>query len=111
MASGPEILVRFLADTKQLLSATKNVEGSGTKFKTFAKVAGGALAGIGIGAFFKSSVSAAEESAVATNRLQQVFKSMGDTTGNAAKSAENYAGVLSKKTGIDDELIMGAQAQ
>jgi phage-related protein len=60
--------------------------------------------------FGKSVVSAAEESRVATSRLENVFKSMGDTTGTAAKAAEDYANTLMKKTGIDDEQIMSAQA-
>jgi hypothetical protein len=111
VASGPSILVKFLADTKDLASGVSKVEGAGGKIKGFAKVVGGAFAVGGAIAFGKSVVSAAEESAQATSRLEQVFASMGDTTGTAAKEAENYANAMSKKTGIDDEAIMAAQAQ
>jgi hypothetical protein len=73
----------------------------------------GAAAGLAIGKmveFGKTSVKAAEESAVAHNRLVSVFKGVGDVNGQAAAQAEKYASALSKTTGIDDEVIMGAQA-
>lgn len=110
MAAGPEILVRFIGDASSLQKASSQVEGSGSKWKKFGAIAGTALAGIGLAAFAKGSVAAAEESAQATSRLQNVFRSMGDTTGEAAKQAENYANALSKRIGVDDEAIMGAQA-
>lgn len=62
-------------------------------------------------AFGKASLDAATESGVATKRLETIFRSMGDTTGKAAKSAEDYAAALSRKIGVDDESIMAAQAQ
>jgi hypothetical protein len=110
-ADGPAILVRFLADTKGLADGVNKVEGAGSKLKGFGKAVGGAFATAGILAFGKSAVSAAEESAVASARLGNVFAKTGDQTGEAAKAAEKYAGELMKKTAIDDELIMGAQAQ
>jgi hypothetical protein len=36
---------------------------------------------------------------------------MGDTTGEAAKAAEDYAAALSKKIAVDDEAIIAAQTQ
>lgn len=61
--------------------------------------------------FGKASVDAARESEVATARLETIFRSMGDTTGKAAKAAEEYASSLSKKIGVDDDAIKAAQAQ
>jgi hypothetical protein len=61
--------------------------------------------------FGKASVDAARESEVATARLETIFRSMGDTTGKAAKAAEDYASALSKKIGVDDDAIKAAQAQ
>jgi hypothetical protein len=82
--------------------------------KGWAKGVGGAVAGafaIGaVAAFGKGAVDAALESEVATNRLKAVFSAMGDTTGKAAAEAEKFASALSRKTGIDDENIMSAQA-
>jgi len=81
-------------------------------FKTFdnlgtgALVAGGAIA-VGLGMAVKS----AEEAQVATNRLNQVFKSMGETTGVAAAQASAYASTLAVQIGQEDELIMAAQAK
>lgn len=73
-----------------------------------------ATTGLAVGAVVKfgtASVKAAQESAVNTARLEQVYRSMGDTTGTAAKAAEDYAASLSKKIGVDDDSIMIAQAQ
>jgi len=91
--------------------ATGAAEGMGGSLKTIGKVAGAALGGAAIASFGKASVDAANESAVATARLDAVFKSMGDSTGQASKAAQDYAGALSKKIGVEDESIMQGQAQ
>lgn len=116
MAGGSAILkVDIIADATKAIAALKDTgaagETAGGQFSGVRKAIGGALAVGAVVAFGKSSVSAAEESAVATARLGAIFKSMGDETGNAAKEAENYAGALSKKIAVDDEAIMAAQAQ
>jgi len=73
---------------------------------TTALIAGGAItAGLGM------AISAAEESEVATNRLNQVFKSMGETTDAAAKASAAYASTLAMQIGQEDEAIMAAQAK
>lgn len=110
-AGGPSIVVKFLADTSKLVAGVDKVEGQGGRLKKFASGAAFAGATAGAVAFGKASIDAATESAQATARLEQIFASMGDTTGDAAKQAENYAGALSKKIGVDDEAIMAAQAQ
>lgn len=53
----------------------------------------------------------AENAEVATNRLKQVFKSMGETTDKAATQAQAFASSLQMKIGIEDETIMAAQAK
>lgn len=115
MASPPAVLkIDIIADASKAAKAmdqTANKAG-GLKGK-LSGIAKGAAAGFAVGAvvaFGKSAVSAAEESRQATERLDAVFKAVGDTTGTAAKAAEDYAGSMSKKTGIDDEAIMKAQA-
>lgn len=109
--SGPSIVVKFLADTKDLVTGVDKVQGSGSKLKSFAKVAAGAFAVGSVVAFGKASFGAAEEAAQANARLEKVFRNVGDANGSAAKAAEDYANKLQFQTGIDDEVIKGAQAQ
>jgi len=114
--AAPAILkIDIIADAtkalKQFGLLEDNAKGTGTKLSGLGKTIAGAVGTAAILKFGKDSVSAAEESAVATARLDQVFKSMGDTTGEASKHAQNYAGALSKRIGVEDEAIMSAQAQ
>jgi phage-related protein len=114
MGGGLDVLVRFIGDSSKLKNEVAKIDSTGGRIKGWAKGVGGAVAGAfavgAVAAFGKASVDAALESEVATNRLENVFKSMGDTTGKAAKEAEKFAGALSRKTGIDDEAIMSSQA-
>jgi phage-related protein len=91
--------------------ATDAASGVGGSLKSIGKVAGAALGGAAIASFGKASVDAANESAVATARLDQIFRSMGDSTGQASEAAQAYASALSKKIGVEDESIMAGQAQ
>ena len=114
MAGAAEILVKYVADTSRLSSAGRDIEQQGGRMQKAAKRVGLAVAsGFAVGAvvnFGKSAVTAAQESEVATARLDQIFKSMGDTTGKAAEQAEAYASKLSMQIGVEDEAIMSAQA-
>lgn len=65
-----------------------------------------AAAGAAATAFFAKTVSDAHESEIANKRLEQVFKSMGETTEKAAKDTEDFASKLQFKIGIDDEKIL-----
>ena len=69
------------------------------------------IAGTAIVGALSTTVTAAEESEVANRRLQNVFKSMGDTTGQAAIKAAEYASALSMQIGVEDESILAAQAK
>src|SRR5262252_10791358 len=88
----------------------KKTQASGSKISGAIKGLATGYAAIKVVEWGKNSVKAAEESAVAHNRLLTVMKGAGDTTGKATAAAEKYATSLSKQTGIDDEVIMGAQA-
>jgi len=112
----PAILkIDIIADARKAQKALKDTGGAaektGSRFGSVAKMAAGAFAGAAIFSFAKSAVGAANESHKSTAALEQVFRSMGDTTGVAAKQAENYAGAMSKKVGVDDDAIIAAQAQ
>src|SRR5262245_9843464 len=112
--ANPQIIVEYLAKTQGLSQATGDIEKAGGKVQSsMSGVAKSVATGLAVGAvvaFGKSSVAAAEESEKATNRLEQVFRSMGDSTGQAAAHAEDYASALQSKTAIEDETIMASQA-
>lgn len=111
MAGATDVIVRFVADTKDLNSATQNLEKTGGKIKKWAKGVGLAVGGAFALDFAKDSVAAAREAEEATKRLDAVFSSMGDTTGEASKAAQDYASSLSKQIAVEDETIMAAQAK
>lgn len=114
MASPAILKIDIIADaTKAALGLDKTSKAAQTTGSKLSAVAKGAATGFAVGAIVKfgeASVGAARDSQVATARLEQVFRSMGDTTGTAAKAAEDYAGSLSRKIGVDDEAIMSSQA-
>jgi hypothetical protein len=123
MASGAvaRLMVEILGDSKNAVQAfkqtgdaAKTTEGAANKTGlSFAGIAKGVATGLAVKKvidFGRESVKAAEESAVAHNRLVATFAQAGDSTGAMAAAAEKYAGSLSKATGVDDEAIMGAQA-
>jgi hypothetical protein len=109
-----QVIVEYIAKTEGLSKATGQIEqGGGRISKTMRGVATAVGTGLAIGAvvsFGKSAVSAAQDSEKATSRLEAVFKAMGDTTGEAAAAAEEYASTLSKQIGVEDDVILGAQA-
>jgi hypothetical protein len=57
------------------------------------------------------SINAAEEAAVAFNRLDQVYRSMGETTGQVAKEQAAWASAYQFEIGVEDEQIMLVQAK
>ena len=70
-----------------------------------------AVAGGVITAAMGFSIKAAEDSEVAFNRVNQVFKSMGESTDAAARASADYASALAVQIGQEDETIMAAQAK
>lgn len=93
------------------------------RLATFAKKAGalgdsafkqgrefGAI-GVGMLAPLFLAQKAAEESEVATKRLANTFKQMGDETGRAAAQSANYASKLQFQIGVEDENIMLVQSK
>jgi hypothetical protein len=115
------LMVEILGDSSKAVAAFKQTEGAAKTTEGAAKSTGVSFKGIAAGVatglavkkvidFGRESVKAAEESEVAHKRLVTVFAQAGDASGAAAADAEKYAGSLSKATGVDDEVIMGAQA-
>lgn len=78
-------------------------------FKTLgnqALMAGGAITAAMGGAYLE-----AEKTASANARLEQVFKSMGETTGEAARQARVYSAALATQIGVDQNAISLTQAK
>lgn len=71
-----------------------------------ATIAGAAMTG-----FFATTVEAAMESEAATRKLDNVFRQMGDSTGQAASKAAAYASELQMVIGREDEEIMAVQTK
>jgi hypothetical protein len=113
MASTAILKVDIIADATKALAAFDKVNGkatsTGSKLGGMGKTMATAFGTAAVIGFGKASFSAAEEAAVAGAKLEQVFSSMGDTTGDAAKAAEDYASALSAKIAVDDEAIMAGQ--
>lgn len=114
MAATARVEVDVVAKTKQAEQALRDTgkagENAGSKLGALAKGVATGYAVKKIVDFGKASVSAAVDSAKNTARLEQVFRSMGDATGTAAKAAEHYAGKLGDQIGVDDDVIMKGQA-
>lgn len=71
-----------------------------------ATIAGAAMTG-----YFATTVDAAMESEAATRKLDNVFRQMGETTGQASSQAAAYASQLQLVIGREDEEIMAVQAK
>ncbi len=68
-------------------------------------------AGAVITAAMGGTVVAAEQAATANARLEQVFRSMGETNNDAANAAKAYAAQLGIQTGVDKNAILLTQAK
>jgi hypothetical protein len=97
---------QMTANAQKRISA---LSGMGDKAFGFGRSTG--AAGLAILAPIGLAINAAEESEVAGKRLNQVFKTMGEVNGNAAKQAADYASKLQMQIGIEDESIMMVQAK
>lgn len=114
--AGPAILkIDIIGDATKAVKALDQVEtkagATGGKFSTMGKAVAGAVGTAAIIGFGKASFQAAQDAAVSTARLDSVFKSMGDSTGEASKAAQDYASSLSEQIGVEDDVIMAGQAQ
>lgn len=82
---------------------------AGGKIKSFAKSAGGVLAGaFAVNAakdFFGASIAGARESEAIARQTAQVIKTTGGAAGVSAEQIGELSSALSKKTAVDDEVI------
>lgn len=105
---------------KELNKLGGTVDTQHSKMLSFGKVAAvAAAAGLAVAAketydFAKASVTAAQESQVADDRLKQIAKSMGLVKGEYAGGVQRlneYSSALMKQIGVDDESIKAVQAK
>jgi len=115
MAAPAVLKIDIIADATKALKQMGLVEdkagGAGSKLSGLGKTIGGALGTAAIVSFGKASFEAAQDAQVSAARLDSVFSSMGDTTGDASKAAQDYASSLSTQIGVSDDAIMAGQAQ
>jgi len=113
MAAPAILKIDILADATKAQTTMKktgdSAQGMGGKVKALGQAVATGFAVTKIVEFGKATVTAALDANREHAKLTQVFKSMGDTTGTAAKAAMDYAGALSQKIGVDDEAIMAGQ--
>lgn len=67
--------------------------------------------GLAVGVPLFKAAEAAEEAEKATRKLDQVFKSMGETSGKSAKQAQKFAESLMMEIAVDDENIIAVQTK
>lgn len=107
------IMIKILSDatgvTKGVGEASGVMGRLGDTMRSALVPATAMLAGVTAGAF--ALRDAGEAASTSNSRLEQVFKSMGDTTGAAAKEAEKWANILAQQTGIDQNTIKLTQAK
>lgn len=70
-----------------------------------------AALGLAVGAPLYMMAEAAEQSEQATRKLEQVFKSMGETTGKSAAQAKKFSESLMMEIAVDDEQIVAVQTK
>lgn len=109
MAGESAVVVKFLGDISDLQRKTDQVDQTGSKFKSWGKMVGGAIGGAFAVKEVSDFIGAAEEANAVSAGLAQSLGNAGDATGEWARHAEDLASSLQNTTGIDDEVIKGAQ--
>jgi hypothetical protein len=97
------------SSTKSLTRLSKETSALGDKAFKLGREAG--ALGLAVGAPLFMMAQAAEESQQATKKLEQVFKSMGETTGRSAAQAKKFSESLMMEIAVDDEQIVAVQTK
>ncbi len=72
-----DVVIRFIGDAPKVQSTVSEVEGTGSKLKSWAKGIGAAIGAAFVVNQVKDFVGAAEEADVAPSRLAQTLKNAG----------------------------------
>lgn len=97
------------SSAKSLTRLSKETSALGDKAFRVGREAG--ALGLAVGAPLFMMAQAAEESAQSTAKLEQVFKSMGETSGKSAAQAQKFAESLMLDIAVDDEKIVAVQTK
>ncbi len=103
---------------KGLASSKSKLGGLGTSFQSVTGISLSTAGAVGLVAaalqktiqFFMECEQAANESALADAKLEAVLKSTGGQAGVTSSQMKELADSMSKATGIDDEMIVSAEA-
>jgi len=115
VASGPTIIAKFLADTKQLTSEVDQAAGKaqstlGSFAKKAALAVGGAFAVGAVIDFGKESVAAAAADAEAQAQLAAALRNTAGATDEQIAKSEEFISSLSKQTAVADDDLRPALA-
>jgi len=110
--ANPQVIVDFIANTKDLTKGVSTADGATGGFKGRLQQLGKAgliaAGAAGLGALvgtLKTGIAEFSESQKVAAQTEAVIKSTGGAAGVTAKQVSALAGALMKKTGIDDEAI------
>jgi hypothetical protein len=116
MAGVAEVVVKYVADTKQLASGLAKAESAskstGERIKGMGKAAVVAAGAAGLGALvatFKVGIDEFSEAAKVGAQTEAVIKSTGRAANVTTKHVEDLAGALMQKSGVDDEAIQSGE--
>lgn len=114
MASA-DLLVNLIANDKSLSKTMAKAGDSATrsagKFKRFATVAGGALAGIGLGAFLADSIKAYAGAEAQQVKLESAYKRFPKLADTNIESLRGLNKEIQRKTKFDDDDLAAMQSR
>ena len=103
------VRVKIDADVRDLKrgvdQANRHLDGFGKTAGRLAKLGGAVFAVDGLSQAFSDVMAEAQEARKVTAQTEAVLKSTGGAAGVTAREVERLAGVISRKTAIDDEQI------
>ena len=114
MADRVDQIIRLVAEdraSKELAKVSRSADKTGKSFKSFARTAGGALAGIGITAFAAQSIKAYAEAEQSQARLELAYKKFPAVADVSIDSLRDLNSELQSKTKFDDDATASMQAQ
>ena len=110
MANTRDLVIRFLADTKQLGTAVSKAEGTLGKLKTAAIAVGGAYAATKVVNFFEDATKAADEDRASQRLLATQIRDTTAATDRQIAGVEKFVNNLSRATGVADDDLRPAYA-
>ncbi len=110
-----DLLVNLIANDKSLSKTMAKAGDSATrsagKFKRFATVAGGALAGIGLGAFLADSIKAYAGAEAQQVKLESAYKRFPKLADTNIESLRGLNKEIQRKTKFDDDDLAAMQSR